>query len=197
MASCARPSFTRAVHHDALRRAAAAERGLRRRAGLRLPRPRRPRPRTRVPVHLWIEDDGGTVVAYLRLLDDGDVRRIGRVVTAATHRRRAWPAGWSRPRWPRPSGPVVLHAQSYLSGVVRGVRLQRRRPGVPRRRHPPRPDAPRPLTPRRSRAAQAGLLPVRPRQFEIGDVVELVGELLDRPPGGGWGRARTGGSEAL
>ena len=32
-------------------------------------------------VHLWVEDEAGTPVATLRLLDDGDVARIGRVVT--------------------------------------------------------------------------------------------------------------------
>lgn len=35
--------------------------------------------------HLWIADDG-TPVGYLRLLDDGDVARIGRVCVAASHR---------------------------------------------------------------------------------------------------------------
>ena len=88
------------------------------------------------------------VVAYLRVLDDGDVRRIGRVVTAATHRapgpgRRAG----GRRRWRRPTGPVVLDAQAYLSAWYEafGFRVERTR--VPRRRHPARPDAPGPLSP--------------------------------------------------
>ncbi len=37
--------------------------------------------------HVWVEDDR-TPVAYLRLLDDGDVARIGRVLVAKTHRGR-------------------------------------------------------------------------------------------------------------
>jgi len=35
--------------------------------------------------HIWIADEAG-VVAYLRLLDDGESRRIGRVVTRAAAR---------------------------------------------------------------------------------------------------------------
>ena len=66
--------------------------------------------------HLWIED-GGTVVAYLRVLDDGD---------GAAHRPRgdgpdappAWPGrpvGGSRARLDRPARST-LDAQSYLRG---------------------------------------------------------------------------------
>lgn len=40
-------------------------------------------------VHLWVEDEAGTPVATLRLLDDGDVARIGRVVTHPDARGRA------------------------------------------------------------------------------------------------------------
>ena len=35
--------------------------------------------------HIWI-DQAGEIGAYLRILDDGDVQRIGRVVTAKTAR---------------------------------------------------------------------------------------------------------------
>lgn len=38
-------------------------------------------------VHLWLTDTSGTVTAYLRVLTEPDgTARIGRVVTAATHR---------------------------------------------------------------------------------------------------------------
>jgi ElaA protein len=37
--------------------------------------------------HVWVED-GGEPVAYLRVLDDGAVTRIGRVLVARTHRGR-------------------------------------------------------------------------------------------------------------
>ena len=45
---------------------------------------RDPEPGTR---HVWIEDDG-TPIAYLRMLDNGDHQRIGRVVVAGSHRGR-------------------------------------------------------------------------------------------------------------
>jgi ElaA protein len=35
--------------------------------------------------HLWIADGGGPI-AYLRILDDGDEARIGRVCVSASHR---------------------------------------------------------------------------------------------------------------
>ena len=38
-------------------------------------------------VHLWIESDDAPV-SYLRVLDEGDHARIGRVVTDAVHRGR-------------------------------------------------------------------------------------------------------------
>ena len=37
--------------------------------------------------HVWVQD-GGEPVAYLRVLDDGDAARIGRVLVAKTHRGR-------------------------------------------------------------------------------------------------------------
>ncbi|HSV41437.1 MAG TPA: GNAT family N-acetyltransferase [Nocardioidaceae bacterium] len=39
--------------------------------------------------HVWVSDDGRPV-AYLRILDDSDHARIGRVVVAATHRGRGF-----------------------------------------------------------------------------------------------------------
>ena len=64
--------------------------------------------------HLWIEDDGA-VVAYLRLLDDAGVLRIGRVATAATHRNQGLAARLVTAALASTGGPVVLHAQSYLT----------------------------------------------------------------------------------
>ena len=39
-------------------------------------------------VHLWVAAPGGEPVAALRLLDDGEAARIGRVVVAPAHRGR-------------------------------------------------------------------------------------------------------------
>jgi ElaA protein len=68
-------------------------------------------------VHMWIDDPAGKVLAYLRVLDEGDdERRIGRVVTAAEARN-----GGLAERLVRHAlehhcpGPVVLAAQSYLA----------------------------------------------------------------------------------
>jgi ElaA protein len=65
--------------------------------------------------HLWMED-GGEVVACLRLLDDGEDARIGRVVTAPTHRRRGLAATLVHDAVAR-AGPrsIVLDAQSHLA----------------------------------------------------------------------------------
>ncbi len=41
--------------------------------------------------HLWV-DVGGEMAAYVRVLDDGDVARIGRVVTAQGHRGHGYAA---------------------------------------------------------------------------------------------------------
>ncbi len=67
-------------------------------------------------LHLWVEQEGAPV-SYLRVLDDGDHARIGRVVTEPAHRGRGL-------------GAVVLeaalavigerrteiHAQAHLAG---------------------------------------------------------------------------------
>jgi ElaA protein len=67
-------------------------------------------------LHLWIEDDG-VVIACLRLLDDGDDARIGRVVTAPAYRRQGLAAllmgnamALAAPR------SIILDAQSHLAG---------------------------------------------------------------------------------
>jgi ElaA protein len=63
--------------------------------------------------HAWVEHDG-VVVAYLRLLDEGDGHRIGRVVTSPTHRGRGLAGELMAAALAATSGPVVLDAQSRL-----------------------------------------------------------------------------------
>lgn len=65
--------------------------------------------------HLWIEVDGH-MVAYLRLLDDGDgIARIGRVATRKTHRGKGLAADLVREVTKQHDGPLVLDAQSHLA----------------------------------------------------------------------------------
>ena len=65
--------------------------------------------------HVWIaEPDGQGVLAYLRVLDDGDVRRIGRVVTKPAHRSAGHAARLMEHALAASAGPWVLDAQSYL-----------------------------------------------------------------------------------
>ncbi|MEV6647836.1 GNAT family N-acetyltransferase [Amycolatopsis sp. NPDC051371] len=70
------------------------------------------RPDTR---HLWFEDSDG-VTSYLRVLaDPGGVRRIGRVVTAASARGRGLAARLMDAVLLTP-GEYVLDAQTYVQG---------------------------------------------------------------------------------
>ena len=70
------------------------------------------RPDTR---HLWFEDAGG-VTSYLRVLLDPDgVRRIGRVVTAASARGQGLAARLMEAALTVP-GEYVLDAQTYVQG---------------------------------------------------------------------------------
>jgi ElaA protein len=64
--------------------------------------------------HVWIDDDG-IPVAYLRVLDDGEEQRIGRVLVAKTHRGRGL-AGRLMSAALEIVGdrPSRLDAQSYL-----------------------------------------------------------------------------------
>jgi len=63
---------------------------------------------------LWVED-GGVPVATLRLLDDGDEVRIGRVATAQSHRGRGLGAAMVREALALAGEqPVVLDAQAHL-----------------------------------------------------------------------------------
>lgn len=66
-------------------------------------------------VHLWVEDADGAPVGTLRLLDDGDVARIGRVVVDAAHRGRGVAAVLMRAALDRVGDrPCVLDAQAHL-----------------------------------------------------------------------------------
>lgn len=70
--------------------------------------------------HVWVADTGRPV-AYLRLLDDGDVLRVGRVLVAATHRGRGLAALLMQRAHALSDGrPTVLDAQSYLEGWYAG-----------------------------------------------------------------------------
>ncbi|HEX6969275.1 MAG TPA: GNAT family N-acetyltransferase [Micromonosporaceae bacterium] len=71
-------------------------------------------------LHLWLDRDG-TPVAYLRLLDDGSARRIGRVVVGPGHRG----AGHARRLMSEALAivgpqPCVLDAQSHLVDFYAG-----------------------------------------------------------------------------
>jgi ElaA protein len=65
-------------------------------------------------VHLWIEDADHRVVSTLRLLNDGDERRIGRVATLAEARARGYSGALLRRAIEMSDPPIVLSAQAYL-----------------------------------------------------------------------------------
>lgn len=64
--------------------------------------------------HLWIDDDEG-VASYLRLLDDGETTRIGRVVTASRARGAGLSARLMRHALATSQPPWVLDAQAHLT----------------------------------------------------------------------------------
>ena len=65
--------------------------------------------------HVWLQDPGGAPLAYLRLLDDGEARRIGRVVTARAARGRGLAERlMTRALALSADRPVVLDAQAPL-----------------------------------------------------------------------------------
>ena len=66
-------------------------------------------------VHLWIEDDDGSVVSTLRLLSDGESgHRIGRVATLAAARGRGYAGKVLRQAIELSGPPIALSAQAYL-----------------------------------------------------------------------------------
>ena len=95
-------------------------------------------------VHLWYEADGG-IVATLRVLDEGGMRVIGRVATAAGHRGRGLAAGLLDAALQLcGDAPVRLGAQAQLEGWYARFGFRRSGPGyvedgiphVPMRRDP-------------------------------------------------------------
>ncbi|RFU19801.1 GNAT family N-acetyltransferase [Geodermatophilus marinus] len=80
-------------------------------------------------VHLWFEEDG-TVLATLRLLDDGATRAIGRVATAAPARGRGLAARLVEAGLELCGGtPVTLGAQAHLEGWYERFGFRRSGPG--------------------------------------------------------------------
>ena len=65
--------------------------------------------------HVWIEE-GNAVIACLRLIDDGAVRRIGRVATHRDARSRGLAAVLVAHALENSDGPWELAAQTYLRG---------------------------------------------------------------------------------
>jgi len=63
--------------------------------------------------HLWVEDRGD-VIAALRILDEGDERSIGRVVTRADQRNRGAASALMRRAVEFADPPVRIKAQEYL-----------------------------------------------------------------------------------
>jgi len=63
--------------------------------------------------HLWVAD-GGVVIAALRVLSEGEGSSIGRVATAASHRRRGFAADLIERALIDAPRPVTLNAQSRL-----------------------------------------------------------------------------------
>ena len=66
--------------------------------------------------HLWIEDDGGSVIATLRILDEGDgLHHIGRVVTRIDQRRRGLSALLMRTAIDHVGTPIENKEHAHLS----------------------------------------------------------------------------------
>ncbi|HEX5543117.1 MAG TPA: GNAT family N-acetyltransferase [Micromonospora sp.] len=71
-------------------------------------------------LHLWLELHG-TPIAYLRLLDDGEVQRIGRVAVAKQARGRGFAARLvAQALTITGQHPCVLDAQTYLVSFYAG-----------------------------------------------------------------------------
>ncbi|MCA0146798.1 GNAT family N-acetyltransferase [Blastococcus sp. LR1] len=94
--------------------------------------------------HLWWED-GGEVLATIRVLDDGASRAIGRVATAVGARGRGLAAGLIETALESyGDGPLTLGAQAHLEDWYARFGFRRSGPGyledgiphVPMRREP-------------------------------------------------------------
>jgi ElaA protein len=68
--------------------------------------------------HVWQADHRGPTV-YVRLLDDGTARRIGRVVTRLDARKRGLAGGLVDHVIATSDGPWVLDAQSHIADWYR------------------------------------------------------------------------------
>jgi ElaA protein len=64
---------------------------------------------------LWIEDDDGTVVATARVIDEGAVRHIGRIVTDEAARGRGLGAQLVEHALATSEPPWVMQAQARLA----------------------------------------------------------------------------------
>jgi ElaA protein len=69
--------------------------------------------------HVWIDDDDGAVVAAARVLDDGEARRIGRIVTAEGARGQGLARKLVEHVLASTDGPWVLDGQAHLAAWYR------------------------------------------------------------------------------
>lgn len=65
---------------------------------------------------LWVDDEAGEVVATARVIDRGDARRIGRIVTAERARGQGHARRLLEHALATTEGPWVLESQSHLAG---------------------------------------------------------------------------------
>lgn len=68
---------------------------------------------------LWIADEAGEVVAAARIIDGGDARRLGRIVTAERARGRGHAGRLIEHALATTDPPWVLHGQSHLADWYR------------------------------------------------------------------------------
>jgi ElaA protein len=69
--------------------------------------------------HLWVDGESG-LAAYLRIIDDGHERRIGRVVTAPQARGHGLATALVAEVLETTIGPWALEAQTYLRSFYEG-----------------------------------------------------------------------------
>lgn len=79
-------------------------------------------PRT---LHLWVEGDDGGIVATARIVDDGGLPVIGRIVTRADSRRRGLGESLLREALGMVGRPVELKAQARLATWYEGFGFAR------------------------------------------------------------------------